>query len=155
MITATIDWTRNQQVFTDNRYSRQHQWEFDGGQRIPASASPEIVPPPLSDPGGVDPEEAFVAALSSCHMLWFLSLAAEQGLVVDSYRDQATGKLGKNERGQIAITMVTLYPEVVFGGDASAPPSLHQIQELHDEAHRRCFIAQSVRTSVRCEPVET
>src|SRR5438067_11668849 len=105
--TAVITWERDGAVFTDNRYSRGHRWSFDGGVEIPASASPHVVPLPLSVAEAVDPEEAFIAALSSCHMLWFLWIAADQGFVVESYRDEATGVMGKNGDGKLAVTQVT------------------------------------------------
>lgn len=151
MISATIVWQRGDQTFTDNRYSRRHRWQVDGGLEIAASSSPDIVRPPLSDPTAIDPEEAFVASLSSCHMLWFLSIAATRGFCVDQYRDEATGQLGRNEDGKTAVTIVTLYPEAVFSGEHR--PSPGEIEEMHDQAHRQCFIANSVRTTVRCEPV--
>lgn len=151
MISATIEWQRRDQPFTDNRYSREHQWRFDGGQEILASASPDIVRPPLSNPAGVDPEEAFIAAISSCHMLWFLSIAARQGLVVDTYQDRATGELGNNSDGQTAITSVTLNPEVTWVGEQI--PDANEIAALHHQAHQQCFIANSVRTDVHCQPV--
>jgi organic hydroperoxide reductase OsmC/OhrA len=147
--TATITWERRGAAFTDNRYSRAHAWHFDGGVTVPASASPHVVPLPLSDPAAVDPEEAFVAALSSCHMLWFLSLAAGRGFVVDRYDDPATGVMAKNADGKLAMTVVTLHPRVSFGG--AKRPTAEEIAGLHHEAHEKCFIANSVRTEVRCE----
>src|SRR6266481_2687869 len=115
--TAIIRWERGDQPFTDNRYSRAHRWLFDGGVEVPASSSPHVVPLPLSVAAAVDPEEAFVASLSSCHMLWFLSLAARRGLVVDGYHDEAVGVMSKDASGKPAITRVTLRPEVHFAGD--------------------------------------
>lgn len=147
-----VVWTRDGAVFTDNRYGRRHRWLFDGGVEVPASSSPHVVPVPMSDAAAVDPEEAFVASLSSCHMLWFLSVAAKHGFVVESYRDQAAGVMGKDASGNLAITHVTLRPEVRFVGEQM--PTRDQVAALHDEAHRKCFIANSVRTDVRCEPVE-
>src|SRR5262245_54561777 len=115
---AIVTWDRPAGArFTDNRYSRAHRWTFDGGAQVPASSSPHVVPVPLSDPAGVDPEEAFVASLSSCHMLWFLSLAAKRGFVIESYRDEAVGILEKNAEGRPAITRVTLRPAIQFSGD--------------------------------------
>ena len=146
---AVVEWERNGAAFTDNRYHRAHRWRFDGGVEVPASASPHVVPPPLSAEAAVDPEEAFVASLSSCHMLWFLSLAAKRGWVVDAYRDEAVGVLGKDASGRLAMTRVTLRPDVRFAG---LPPSAAEIDALHREAHERCFIANSVKTDVRCEP---
>jgi organic hydroperoxide reductase OsmC/OhrA len=149
---ATIAWRRDAgAAFTDSRYSRAHLWRFDGGAELAASSSPHIVPLPMSDPAGVDPEEAFVASLASCHMLWFLSLAAEQGWRVDAYDDAASGVLGRNARGKLAMTVVTLRPHVVFGGELQ--PSRDEIDAVHQRAHEACFIANSVLTEVRCEPV--
>ena len=148
--TATISWERNGEVFTDNRYSRKHEWRFDGGVRLAASSSPAVVPR-FSDASAVDPEEAFVASLSSCHMLVFLSLAAAKKFTVDSYVDEALGTLSKNSRGKLAMTEVLLRPMVVFSGDHR--PSNEALNELHHRAHEECFIANSVLTNVRCEPV--
>ena len=147
---ATIAWKRDNAVFTDNKYSRAHEWRFDGGAVVKASSSPHVVRVPMSDATAVDPEEAFVASLSSCHMLWFLSLAAVRGFTVDEYEDQAVGILGKNEAGKAAMTTVTLRPRVKFAG---TPPTFEQLGELHHKAHEECFIATSVKTDVRCEPV--
>ncbi len=148
---ATVHWSRQEAVFTDNRYSRGHTWQFDGGVEVPASSSPHVVPLPLSVAAAVDPEEAFVASLSSCHLLWFLSLAVGQKWVVESYRDEAVGTLAKNAEGKLAMTRVTLRPEVVFGGERQ--PSAAELVVLHHRAHEACFIANSVKTEVRCEPV--
>ncbi len=150
--TAVITWERNGAVFTDNRYSRGHRWNFDGGVEVPASASPHVVPLPLSVAAAVDPEEAFVAALASCHMLWFLSTAAKQGFLVESYRDEAIGVMAKNADGKLAMTQVTLRPRVMFAGDKR--PSTAQHEAMHHEAHEQCFIATSVKTHVRCEAVD-
>ncbi len=150
--TAVISWERDGAAFTDNRYSRGHLWEFDGGARVSASASPDVVPAPLSVASAVDPEEAFVASLSSCHMLWFLALAAKRGFVVEQYRDEAVGELGKNSDGRVAITRVTLRPHVSFAGDMR--PSSAEHDALHHEAHDQCFIANSVTTAVTCEAVD-
>src|SRR4029079_4703067 len=114
---ATVNWERGEQAFLDNRYSRGHVWQFDGGVEVIASSSPHVVPLPYSRRDAVDPEEAFVASLSSCHMLWFLSIAAKRGFVVESYRDAAVGVLATNRAGKLAMTRVTLRPEVRFGGD--------------------------------------
>jgi organic hydroperoxide reductase OsmC/OhrA len=148
---AKISWTRGSAVFTDNLYSRGHSWQFDGGIEVPASSSPHVVPVPMSVEAAVDPEEAFVASLASCHMLWFLSLAAAQRFCVDSYVDAAAGTLGKNTAGKVAITSVTLRPQVQFSGEQI--PTRTAIQALHHKAHEKCFIASSVTTAVRCEPV--
>ncbi len=148
--TAEIVWSRGDQTFVDNQYSRAHRWRFDGGFEVPASSSPWVVPGPCSDPSAVDPEEAFVASLSSCHMLWFLSLAARRGFCVDSYRDAAVGVMGTNSEGRVAMLRVTLRPEVRFSG--SALPGAEELQTLHHQAHERCFIAASVRSEVIVEP---
>ena len=146
---VTVSWERGSQAFLDNRYSRAHVWRFDGGVELRASSSPEVVPLPLSDPSGVDPEEAFVASISSCHMLWFLSIAAQRKFVVDAYTDDAEGVMGKNSDGKTAITRVTLRPKVVFSGGA---PSGQETDEMHHAAHAACFIANSVRSEIVCEP---
>lgn len=151
--TAMVVWSRDGAAFADNRYSRGHRWLFDGGVEVPASSSPHSVPLPLSVAAAVDPEEAFVASLSSCHMLWFLSIAADRGFVVESYRDEAVGVLSKDASGKLAMTRVTLRPEVCFSSDPR--PTADEVVTLHHEAHEKCFIASSVKTDVRCEPVET
>lgn len=148
---ATIHWQRGEAAFTDNGYSRAHVWRFDGGVEVPASSSPQVVPLPMSVAAAVDPEEAFVASLSSCHMLWFLSLAAARGYCVDRYDDAADGVLARDARGRAAMTEVTLRPRVAFAGDAR--PTREALEALHHRAHEACFIANSVRTEVRCEPV--
>jgi organic hydroperoxide reductase OsmC/OhrA len=124
---------------------------FDGGVEVPASASPHVVPVPLSVAAAVDPEEAFVASVSSCHMLWFLSIAAKRGLVVDSYRDDAVGIMGRNARGKTVVATIRLRPLVSFGGGGS--PTREDLAELHHQAHEQCYIASSITTEVRCEPV--
>ena len=148
---ATIEWRRDGAKFTDSRYSRAHTWRFDGELAVPASASPLHVALPMSVEAAVDPEEAFVASLSSCHMLFFLVLAAKRGYVVESYRDEAVGVMGKNDAGRMAMLTVTLRPEAVFGGDNA--PTEHELHALHDAAHEECYIANSVKTEVRHEPV--
>jgi organic hydroperoxide reductase OsmC/OhrA len=148
---VTIDWRCGGSAFTDNRYSRAHRWLFDGGVEVPASSSPQIVPLPLSRADAVDPEEAFVASLASCHMLWFLSLAAERGYRVNAYRDTAVGVMGKNDEGKTAITKVTLRPHVEFSG--SHRPDTAALRDLHEAAHDSCFLAASVKSQVCCEPV--
>ena len=148
---ARILWQRDGAAFTDGRYSRSHAWHFDGGTVVPASASPHVVALPMSVAEAVDPEEAFVAALASCHMLWFLSLAAKRGLVVDRYHDGASGTLGHDAHGKLAMTRVTLRPAVAFGGDVLPTPT--EVHALHHAAHEACFLANSVRTEIRCEPV--
>jgi organic hydroperoxide reductase OsmC/OhrA len=149
--TAIISWNRNGARFTDARFSRGHVWAFDGGIEVAASASPHLVPLPLSVAAAVDPEEAFVASLSSCHMLWFLHVSSKQDFVVDRYRDEAVGVMAKNAEGKLAMTKVTLRPEVVFAGEKR--PSSEAVEAMHHEAHEECFIASSVKTVVSCEPV--
>ena len=146
---ASIVWERSPTApFIDNRYSRAHRWEFDGGAVVPASAAPAVVPVPLSDPAGVDPEEAFVASLSACHMLWFLFFAAKGGFVVDSYRDAAEGHMEKTADGAQWMARVVLRPELRFSGTA---PDAATLTTLHDKAHHACFIAHSVKTVVTVE----
>jgi organic hydroperoxide reductase OsmC/OhrA len=148
-ISVTVDWSRGQDVFTDNRYSRAHRWIFDGGADVPASSSPHVVPVPMSDASAVDPEEAFVASISSCHMLWFLSIAAKKGLRVNRYVDNALGEMGKNPEGKIAMMTVQLRPLVDWDG---LTPEDSVIADLHHTAHEKCFIANSVLTAVTIEP---
>ena len=148
--TTLVHWERGDQPFLNNRYSRAHLWRFDGGIEVPASSSPTVVPLPFSRADAIDPEEAFVASLSSCHMLWFLSLAAKGGYIVDSYEDRAVGVMAKNPRGKYAMTKVTLQPRVVFSGENM--PDQENLTSLHQAAHEECFIANSVRTEVVCEP---
>lgn len=148
--TATILWTRQpDEIFTDNRYSRGHLWSFDGGVSFRASSSPHVVPR-FSDPAGVDPEEAFIASLSSCHMLTFLFLAAKRGLAINRYEDQAEGTMTKNDRGRFWVSEVKLRPRIEWEGTV---PGADVVDELHHAAHDECFIANSVRTHVMCEPV--
>ena len=147
---ATIEWQRGEQDFLGNRYSRKHTLRFDGGAELPGSSSPSVVPLPMSDASAVDPEEMFVASLSSCHLLWFLSIAAARKFCVDSYTDNASGLMTRDVEGKMAITVVTLKPHVVFSGDLQ--PTVEQIHALHNNAHEECFIANSVKTEVRCEP---
>lgn len=149
--TAEISWQRSGQDFSGNRYSRRHLVRFDGGAELAASSSPQVVPEPMSDPAAADPEEMFIASLSSCHMLWFLSLAARRGFCVDSYVDRAHGHMARNDIGKMAMVRVTLRPEVAFSGQKL--PTREQVLELHHIAHEECFIANSVATQVRCEPV--
>ncbi len=148
---AQLHWQRApQEAFTDNRYSRRHQLRFDGGAELTGSSSPGVVPLPWSDPAAVDPEEMFIAALASCHMLWFLSLAAQQGFCVDDYSDDAIGTLARNAQGQTVITVVTLRPLVRFNGPVT--PGADELLALHHEAHAACYLANSVKTELRCEP---
>lgn len=146
---ATIVWQRDDAAFRDGRYSRRHEWRFDGGAVVPASPSPQVVAAPWSDPAAVDPEEAFVAAIASCHMLWFLSIAAERGFVVDRYEDAAVGTMARIAPGRQAITEVALRPRVDFAGERQ--PTSAEIDLLHEAAHDRCFIANSVKTAIRVE----
>ena len=147
--TATIRWSRSGEGdFTKGQYSRAHSWEFDGGLTVPASPSPHIVPAPWNDPSGVDPEEAFVASLSSCHMLFFLEFSRRAGFVVDDYVDEAEGVLEKRADGKMAMTRVTLRPRVSWGG---TPPDEGAIADLHHRAHEACFIANSVTSEVKVE----
>lgn len=148
---ATITWQRGGQAFTDNRYSRAHRWTFDGGADVPASSSPHVVPVPMSDAAGVDPEEALVAATSSCHMLFFLSFAAKRGFVVDSYVDRASGSMEKNAEGRIAMTRITLRPDIVFAGERH--PTREEIDRMHHDSHEQCFIANSLKSEIVLEPV--
>lgn len=147
--TATVSWSRGEQAFTDGKYSRAHRWKFDGGVDVPASSSPLVVRPPLSDEAAVDPEEAFVAALASCHMLFFIDFARRAGLRIDRYEDQAEGVMSQDERGRTAITVVTLRPAIAFSGERIPAPA--EIDALHHKAHEACFIANSVRSEVRIE----
>jgi organic hydroperoxide reductase OsmC/OhrA len=146
---AEILWNREGARFIDNRYSRRHQWIFDGGIKVPASSSPQVVPVPLSEASAVDPAEAFVASLASCHMLWFLTIAARRGFTVESYRDEAIGIVGRNAENRLAVLEVTLRPQVIYSGPH---PSEAESREMHAESHRQCFIANSVKTAVKCEP---
>lgn len=148
---ARVRWQRNGQPFTDQRYSRAHSWSFDGGVTLPASSSPHVVPLPYSDPAAVDPEEAFVAALSSCHMLTFLWLAAKEGYGIDSYDDNAEGEMRSIGQGRQAVTSVTLKPEVVFTGNKR--PSEEAVAGLHHQAHEQCFLANSVKTEIKVQGV--
>ncbi len=148
--TAEVLWSRSEQKFVDGRYSRKHVLRFDGGIEVPGSASPHVVPLPYSAADAIDPEEAFVSSLSSCHMLWFLSIAASQGFVVDRYHDIAEGIMGKNSKGKLMVSLVTLHPNVMFSGEKQ--PTFSELEQLHHQAHAECFIANSVKTEVRCEP---
>ncbi len=149
--TSKIVWHRNGAAFSDNLYSRKHVWQFDGGLEVPASSSPHVVPVPMSDATAVDPEEAFVASLASCHMLWFLAISAKRSFVVDSYVDNALGIMENNSDGKLAMTVVTLRPQVIFSGENQ--PTNDDLKVMHYVAHDECFIASSVKTEVRCEPV--
>src|SRR5690606_21605538 len=128
-----------------------HLLRFDGGAEVAGSSSPHVVPVPGSDPSAVDPEEAFVASLASCHMLWFLSIAAKRGVRVDRYFDEAVGVMERGDRGRLWMSVVTLRPRVSFSGERI--PNFAEIEAMHHQAHEQCFIANSVKTDVRCEPV--
>ncbi len=144
--TATISWSRDgAEGFAKGQYSRAHEWAFDGGAVVPASASPHIVPKPWSDEAGVDPEEAFIASLSSCHMLFFLDFARRAGFVADSYVDEAEGVMAKRDDGRMWMSRVTLRPRVMWAGEA---PDAAAVAELHHKAHEACFIANSVTSVV-------
>ncbi|HYD28479.1 OsmC family protein [Brevundimonas sp.] len=147
---ATIEWSRDGQVFSDNQYGRAHDWRFDGGAVVRGSSAPSSVPAPMSDPAAVDPEEALVAAVSSCHMLFFLAYARKDGFIVDRYRDGASGLLGRDERGRMSITAVTLRPEAAFSGETR--PDAAALADLHHRAHEACYIANSIRAAVTVEP---
>jgi len=141
-----VEWKRETPDFAYQSYNRDHDWTFDGGITVRASAAPAY----LGSERCVDPEEAFVASLSSCHMLTFLAIACKKRFVVDGYRDHAVGILEKDAAGRLAITKVTLRPQIRYGGDRA--PSAEELAQLHDQAHHACFIANSVKTEVRVEP---
>jgi len=149
---ANISWTREEnEDFTGNKFSRRHSWSFDGGITVQASSSPHVVPLPYSTEEAIDPEEAFVASLSSCHMLFFLYIAAKKKFMVDEYIDNAVGVMEKGPDGKIAMTKVTLRPQIKFSGDTQPTPV--QITEIHHESHDQCFIANSVKTEVVIETI--
>ena len=143
---AIIRWQNSGPEFLQGKYFRGHTWSFDGGVILPASASPSVVPAPWSNAEGVDPEEALVAAISSCHMLTFLYLASQQGFQIDAYHDEAVGVMTKNEHGVPWVSSVTLHPKIVYSGQKRPTPD--EIRHLHHLAHEQCFIANSVKTSV-------
>lgn len=147
---AAVRWTLKEgEDFLAGRYSRVHRVAFDGGIEVEGAAATSVVPPPWSTEGAVDPEEMFVASLSACHMLWFLSLAAKAGVAVTAYDDAAEGVMARNAEGRVSMTRVTLRPRLIFAGE---PPSSEAIERLHHQAHEACFIANSVRSEVRIEP---
>lgn len=148
---ARIAWKQSGGEWSRGKYAREHTWSFDGGQTVLASSSPSAVPVPLSNPAGIDPEEALVASLSSCHMLTFLFLAYKQGFQVESYVDDASGTLAKNERGIPWVNRVTLRPEVKFVGERR--PNTEELARLHHDAHEQCFISNSVKSEIVVEPV--
>jgi len=150
---AAIKWQRGPcEAFSDNQYSRGHTWHFDGGVVVPASSSPDVVPLPLSVEENVDPEEAFIASISSCHMLTFLGIAAKQRYVIDSYTDEAVGFLEEDLSGKGFVSKVILRPKIIFTGDKQ--PSLSQLEKLHHLAHLHCFIANSVKTEITTEIIQ-
>jgi organic hydroperoxide reductase OsmC/OhrA len=144
---ATIEWsaTATAADFVKGRYSREHAWTFDGGVTVAASPSPSVVPAPWSNPAGVDPEEAYVASIASCHMLTFLWVASKKGFALASYRDDAVGVMTKNERGKAWVSKVTLSPKLEW---IERVPSAEELAELHHAAHDDCFIANSVNTEI-------
>ena len=143
---ATIRWSRTGPDFLKGKYSREHSWTFDGGLTVPASPSPSVVPAPWSNATSVDPEEAFVASISSCHMLTFVWLASRAGFICDSYEDEAVGVMTKNERGVPWVSTVTLRPRLAWSGDKQPTPAV--LERLHHAAHEQCFIANSVKTEI-------
>ena len=148
--TATVVWkSAAEGSFVSGKYSREHTWSFDGGATVLGSSSPSNVRVPYSNPAGVDPEEAFVAALASCHMLTFLYLARKRGFDIVEYRDHALGTMSKNEHGKPWISSVVLSPRIQYRG---APPTPDAERQLHEAAHHDCIIANSVKTDVRVEP---
>jgi len=149
---AVINWKRTGPDFLKGRFSREHTWSFDGGLSIPASASPAVVPAPFSNPAGIDPEEALVAAVSSCHMLTFLYFAYREGFQVDSYEDQAVGQTGKNEKGVTWVSSITLQPKIVYSGAKMPLPA--DEERLHHLAHEQCFVANSIKTPVKITTVQ-
>lgn len=144
---AQLSW-RSDGDFASGRYSRRHEWHFDGGAVVLASSSPDVVPVPMSDGAGVDPEEALVASAASCHMLWFLSLAQAAGFEVESYSDSAEGEMGRIGPGRTAVTRIILRPEIEFAGREPSPEALAR---LHHDAHERCFIANSLKSEILVE----
>lgn len=150
--TATVRWQRrDDEPYVDNKFSRAHEWRFDGGTSIPASSSPHVLPPPCSVEANVDPEEAFVASLSSCHMLFFLAIAARRKFIVDEYVDDAVGVMEKDSSGKISITKVSLRPKITFSGEKQ--PTLEELEKIHHQSHDQCFIANSVKSEVVTEIV--
>jgi organic hydroperoxide reductase OsmC/OhrA len=143
---AVIRWERKDPGFLEGKYSREHTWSFDGGVTVPASPSPSVVPAPWSKPENVDPEEAFVASISSCHMLTFLWLASKAGFVIDRYEDAAVGRMSKNDHGVLWVSQVDLHPTIVYSDPRQPTPD--EVARLHHQAHEQCFIANSVRTQI-------
>ncbi|MBD8893018.1 OsmC family protein [Roseibium litorale] len=154
LYTAEVLWTCEGESFPKGRYSRAHVWRFDGGVEVPASASPLVVPLPLSSEAAVDPEEAFAAAVSSCHMMTFLDLARRAGFVISAYEGKAEALMevisAPGEPKRMGITRVTLRPVITFRADAE--PDADQLEALHHEAHEVCFIANSVKCGIIVKP---
>ena len=147
---ATIRWFASPgEDFAKGQYSRGHSWNFDGLANVAASASPHIVPMPWANPDAVDPEEAFVASVSSCHMLFFLDFARRAGVIVTSYEDEAVGEMAKGSDGKVRITRITLRPKIAYG---DVPPTDQMLDDLHHKAHEACFIANSITTEISVEP---
>ncbi len=144
---ATICWQNTGPDFLGRRYSREHTLYFDGGAVVAGSPSPQVVPAPWSNPAGVDPEEAFIAAVAACHMLWFLHVACDAGFQVESYKDEAEGLMTRNERGRLWISQISLRPRITWGGETQ--PTAEKVAHLHHLAHEQCFIANSIKTDVR------
>ena len=142
---VNLRWERGDKPFEYQKYSRDHTWKFDGGHEMNASAAPAY----LGNPANVDPEEAFVASLSSCHMLTFLAVACKKKFIMDEYTDEAIGHMEKNENGKMAITRVELHPKIKFSGEKQ--PTEQELDEMHHFAHTECFIANSVKTQVTVE----
>jgi len=146
---ASIRWDRDASDFLKGRFSREHTWAFDGGAVVPASASPAVVPPPHSNPAAIDPEEAFVASIASCHMLTFLYLASRQGFQIETYEDEAVGMTTRDAQGKTWVSRVTLHPKISF--NQVTEPSAEAIARMHHGAHDQCFIANSVKTTITVE----
>ena len=146
---ATLKWTLTQGDFLKGTYSREHTWTFDGGLTVPASPSPSAVRVPFSNPANIDPEEAFVASLSSCHMLTYLWVASRKGFEIASYEDEAVGTMTKNERGVYWVSTVVLHPRITYSGVKT--PSREEEEQMHHTAHEQCFIANSVKTDIKVE----
>jgi organic hydroperoxide reductase OsmC/OhrA len=149
---AIIRWKCTGPDFLKGKYLREHTWTFDGGVTISASPSPSVVPAPYSNPAHVDPEEAFVASVSSCHMLTYLYVAYQQGFQVDSYEDEAVGVMTKNDKGVPWVSSVTLHPHIRYGG--AKLPTADDEKRLHHTAHDQCFIANSIKTTVHVEGID-
>jgi organic hydroperoxide reductase OsmC/OhrA len=148
---ATIRWQRGDAAFAGGKFSRVHSWSFDGGVTVEAAASPSVVPAMYNSESAVDPEEAFVASVASCHMLTFLFYAMKGGFIVDSYDDNAVGAMTKGDNGVPWVSAITLHPRVVFSGDKR--PSAQDLDHLHHEAHEKCFIANSVKAQIKVQPL--